>query len=526
MPYADADDKRRHARETYRKKRAAALEALPPPPEQPPLWDYQEAIRAILEYQPPPGTLSIRKGTRLGVTTFELRFAADCARAGLKVGIWLPDQTLAGRVSKTMFKPLISESELSERASTFLYQFDGGGMVNFGWAGTPTQFRQAGFDVAIGDEWPSLSPDLGHEGRGDVLLRSRVKSSENPRVILSGSPSTAGDALQAVEATSSLKLEWKEPCPECGRGVSARLDRLSEAGLACEHCGTISPQEAWPPGRFEGEEDPTTYVRDGGLIVDGEPAPWPASVTLILRGLLAPNIPWQRHLQDLEACGDDPSALKALYSVVDAELNVAAAGRIKELLAMRRPVERREGARLVCGVDVQHDRLEATMAQLGPDSRIDVLTHLVLEGETVNATEGAWSALTAVLAEWKPALSLIDSGDRTRVVYEYVRRHRGTRAIKGRRELANGRLWTWSPPKPDEGKPIGLYSLDVDVLRRTWMNRLDSAKRGDWFTFDSDLDRAYFESLTAEREIVTRSKRTGAYIRGWTSTAITRPATA
>ena len=515
MPYSKASDKRRNARERYRRKREEAKAAGPPPPKLPDLWDYQRELVSIHEHPKPPATTTIRKGTRDGITYFELRYALDCVRRGEAVGCWLPNQTLARRVSKAMWQPMTAESELAERASVTEYRFKSGGTMSFLWAGAPSQFRQSHFDLAVGDEWSELAPDLQFQGRPDQLLRQRVKASKNPRVILSSSPASGGDALLAAEASSGITLEWLLRCPNCKGSVSPRLDRLTKQGLTCERCGTITPHAGYLPGRFEAEEKPDTYSRDGQLYVDGAPRAWPASTTLIIRGLCSYAVPWHRHLDDKEACGDDPAALRALYSTIDAELDIAGAGRVKDLLKMRKKLERREGARLVAGCDVQHDRIECSFVQLGADDLLEVLAHVVCPGETTHVAEGAWAGLTDVLNAWQPRLCLIDSGTRTARVYEYCRRRRGCVAIKGRAELSGGRVWQYSKPRPDEGRRVALYLLNVDVLRRQWLARLESESRARFFAFDLDLDESYFKSLTSEREVVTRSKRSGAYKRSW-----------
>ena len=193
----------------------------------------------------------------------EFRHALECALRGERVGIWLPDMALARRVSQLMFAPMVSEADLEGRKTVYDWRFASGGYVIFGWSGSASQFRNTGYDVAVGDEWSELAPDVAYQGRPTLLLRSRVRASANPRVVLSSSPASGGDALLASEATAGVSLEWLLKCPACGKGSSPRLDRLSEAGLACEQCGTVSEQSEWLSGRF-GRLTAATWTVAGG----------------------------------------------------------------------------------------------------------------------------------------------------------------------------------------------------------------------------------------------------------------------
>ena len=238
----------------------------------------------------------------------------------------------------------------------------------------------------------------------------------------------------------------------------------------------------------------------------------------MVRGLCNPEIPWSAHLSERESCGDDPAMLKALHATTDAEIEVAGESRVRDLMAMRTKVDRDESLPLACGVDVQHDRIEATLAQAAGE-RLEVLSHAVLWGDTHDADGGAWTLLGALLDEHLANMTLVDSGDgrRTRTVYAWTGRRRGCYAVKGRKTLDGG-LWRKSPARPGEGKPVDLVLLDVDSLRRMWQARLAAETRAAWFAFDLGLDADYFKSLTAEREIVERNPRTGAWSRKWITT--------
>ncbi len=375
----------------------------------------------------------------------------------------------------------------------------------FNWS-TAKHFRLYSFDLCLGDEWASLPLDMQHEG----------------------SPG----ALPAQEAEAGLHLEWMLECPECGAWNSPRLDRIAPVapagppvrgkntpyphlpGLSCTGCGAVSWHESWAAGRYQsvsGEHVHDGLLRDAG----GEPMGWPESTAIVVRGAVAPNVPWERLLGELESAGEDPAARRAVYSTVDAEVQISGESTVNESMAMRTPVEAR--GRPVFGVDVQDDRIEVSVCQSAGE-RVEVLAHVVLEGETADDGEGAWALLAGEIAERNPALAMVDSGWRTRQAYSFCRSHRNAHPVKGRDGLGGGELWRKSRREPGRGKPVDLYLLDAAALRRTWQARLLSRGRERWFAFDRSLGGDYFRQLLAEQEIAERDRRTGAYRRRWVST--------
>lgn len=225
--------------------------------------------------------LTIRKGARVGLTTVQLMLADVAARRGESVGVYSPSMTMARELAR-LYVAEVAPPSMVAKATTLSVEYDAGGRVVFLWS-VAKAFRLYSFDACYGDEWASLPPDMQHEGSPGALLRGRVRSAANPRVAVSASPSATGDALLAQEAEAKLHLEWLMACPGCGAWNSPRLDRIEPEGLACTGCGVRSPQESWTEGRYQ---VPGGEHVEGGVLCgsDGEPAAWPESTALVVRG--------------------------------------------------------------------------------------------------------------------------------------------------------------------------------------------------------------------------------------------------
>lgn len=297
-----------------------------------------------------------------------------------------------------------------------------------------------------------------------------------------------------------------------GRGKNTPTP-VSGAVLTCTGCGVEVPQDAWAEGRYQTADG--EHVECGRLLdADGEPMDWPASTAVVVRGACAPNVPWARLLEELASAGEDPAARRAVYSTVDAEVQIASEGTVNELMAMRAKVEVK--GRPVFGVDVQDDRLEVPVCQ-SDGAKVGVLAHLALDGETTDPESGAWDLLAEQIAERNPSIVFVDSGWRTRQAYQFCRTHRAAHPVKGR-PMPRGELWRKSRREPGRGLPVDVYLLAVDELRRTWQSRLPSRGRERWFAFDRSLGEEYFRGLLAEQEVAERDRRTGAYRRRWVVT--------
>ena len=137
--------------------------------------------------------------------------ADAAARRGESVGVYAPTMSMAKELGRLFAADVAAPSKVA-KATVFAVEYERGGRVAFNWS-TAKHFRLFTFDAAFGDEWASLPPDMQHEGSPGALLRGRVRSAANPRVVVSASPSASGlrGLVSVVVAVSSITTSTTQP---------------------------------------------------------------------------------------------------------------------------------------------------------------------------------------------------------------------------------------------------------------------------------------------------------------------------
>ena len=165
----------------------------------------------------------------------------------------------------------------------------------------------------------------------------------------------------------------------------------------------------------------------------------------------------------------------------------------------------REALAVTIGVDVQGDRLEATVTGWAKDNTCYVLGHQVLWGDTGAADADVWHELDSLLrqrfriqaeAPWGDSAA-IDGGDGGMMdtVTAFCAPRFGKRvfAIKG----ANGFSRTFIQRVKKKGKP--LFIVGVDAIKSQIFNKLAKTRA---IRFSATLTADYFEQLTSERRVI------------------------
>ena len=86
-------------------------------------------------------------------------------------------------------------------------------------------------------------------------------------------------------------------------------------------------------------------------------------------------------------------------------------------------------ALITAGVDVQKNRLEASIVGWGVGEEAWLLDHIIIDGDT--ARPEVWDELDAVLVDAGVQYAAIDSGYNTSMVYGFCEKRRWTVPIKG-----------------------------------------------------------------------------------------------
>jgi phage terminase large subunit GpA-like protein len=334
--------------------------------------------------------------------------------------------------------------------------------------------------------------------------------------------------------TSRIWRAWLEtdqrrfhvPCPACGEFQTIEWPRITfgegsaRPTLACSACGTLIEELHKERMLAAGEWRATATAEDPGV------------VGFHLSALYSPPgwYAWADAVRDFKAAKDHPERLRVWVNT-----------------CLGQPWEDREGETLdsaalggrrgawdaselpddvVCltaGVDVQDDRLEATVVGWCEGQRARVAAHHVLYGSPGEAE--VWAALDALLREplatadgrrVRVVAACVDSGGHhTQAVYRFcdARLGRSVYATKG----VPGPKPAW-PPRASKSKrhrgmvwPIGVDTIK-DWLRGSLAVKDESLPHH--VSFAATLDEAYFAQLLVEKRVV-RYDRAGKATRQW-----------
>jgi phage terminase large subunit GpA-like protein len=163
-----------------------------------------------------------------------------------------------------------------------------------------------------------------------------------------------------------------------------------------------------------------------------------------------------------------------------------------------------------CGVDCQVNRLEVVLVGWGLGEEMWILEARSIPGNLGQAE--FWQELeNYILVRWKhpngeevPVIATgVDYGFQSSAVYRYVNTSAGmgVRAIKG----SSAVLSPWVERSKDQKKPR-LVICHADAGKLVLFQRLSLVEPGPGFVhFGQNLDREFFDQLTAERLVTHRS---------------------
>lgn len=430
----------------------------------------------------------------------------------------------------------------------------GGVMLRLAWAGSATELASQPAGLVIVDELDRMEPV---PGEGDVvqLVKARGTTYPDRKLVITSTPLvgtvdtvrheatglehwrvTAPDEIESAtwrRWQEGTRHEWAWPCTECNayfiprfrwlrwpKGATATEARLT-ARLQCPWCDATLEDGRKTEMNLRGVFlAPGQSVGEDGTIM-GDLAPT-ETASFWISGLCSPWRTFGEIAQEYvkaTALGD-PAVMQSVVNTVLGELYSLAGEALpwETLRALQQPYQSGtvpDGVRVVvCGVDVQHNRLIYDVRGFGMRLESWLIQHGELWGETDQ--EAVWAELGALLLStfdgWPIRLMLIDSGFRPQPVYDFCRRSQGRgRATKG---------WERSE-KPYRAATIDVTVAGKTVKRGLQLWHLDAGffkafvhGRFGWpagepggFHLPEDVPDAYLQELTAERRIVKPSGR-------------------
>ncbi len=390
-----------------------------------------------------------------------------------------------------------------------------GGMLVLGGANSPASLASMPIRFVLCDEVDRFPWEVGQEGDPLGLIDERTKTFPRRKVLLVSTPTVKGLSRIETEYNASDMREYHVPCPHCGELQVLRwrhddgshglihIESTGEVFYACRHCG----------GQIHDHHKPAMLA--AGRWIPRHPDRKVRGYHL--NGLYAPiglGFTWAELWRDWLLAYQDTSNLKRFINTTLGEVWEEQGDSIDDMALLARLEDypkRPPITAITAGVDVQKDRLEASIVGWGEGEEAWLLDHIIIGGDT--ARPEVWEELDEALVDARVHRAGIDSGYNTSMVYAFVEKRRWCVALKGvtgmgrplvederrRRQRLRQRRKKGIAPEPvgvDQGKAIIYARLKITEPGHGYVH----------FPRHPAFDDEYFAQLAAEK-LVTKAKR-------------------
>jgi phage terminase large subunit GpA-like protein len=485
------------------------------------LWPWQVGIADAIS-DPEVERITLVKPVRVGFTTLLTgAIGAFIANEPAPILAVLPTEADARDYMVSDVEPIFASSaalrgvlsadvEEGER-NTLLSRRFAGGSLKVVASRAPRNLRRHTARILIVDEADAC--EMTQEGNPIALAERRTLSFANRKIIIGSTPlfQDTSHVLRAYAQSDARVFEI--PCVHCGVFFELMWSHIfwppnepSEAACRCPHCG----------GTIE-ERSKASMVNAGQWRITRPEVRAHAGFKLTSLISLLPHTSWGTLATEFVAAKEDTTLLQTFTNTILAEGWSESGEEVDEtaLIARAEPFGLNDAIPpdvllITCGVDVQDDRLEASVVGWSRKGEIFVLAHNVIWGSVDDDT--TWSELDELLkSKWRHPFGgqigvdacAVDSGDGewTQRVYNFCfpRTSRRIMAIKG---LGGGRPDIMASKSKMKGGGR-LWIVGVDNVKTTLFSRL---QRGQMIRFSHTLEPIYYEQLASEKRIIRYRK--------------------
>lgn len=456
-----------------------------------------------------------------------------------------PTLEMAEAFSKDRIAPMIRDTPVltklfgdprsRDSGNTLLHKEFSGGQISLAGANSPASLASRPKRIFFGDEVDRFPASAGTEGDPVKLAQARLTTFWNKKTVLTSTPTIKGASRIEAELFKSDMREFRVPCPQCGEMqplVFSQLRWPSPKTGASEH----RPDECYyvcVNGCEITETDKPDMVRAGDWFatkqsIDGKTAGFS------MESLPSPWVTWPDLIRWFLEAKKSPEELKTFVNTRLAQTWEVQGDRIEKEVFKDRMHEYMAdvpaGALvLTAGVDVQGDRLEATVIGWGVGEESWAIEHRIFDGDP--AKTKVWEELDDWLkteythengAKLRIRCTMIDSGGHhTKQVYAFTKPREFRRIYS-----CIGRAG-WQRPllaRPTKGNDAGalLYKIGTDVAKESFHARLKIEEEGPGYChfpctdkgdYTRGFDAEYFAQVSAE-QLVTETKA-GVPVRLW-----------
>ncbi|HEY1502575.1 MAG TPA: phage terminase large subunit family protein [Acidobacteriaceae bacterium] len=449
-----------------------------------------------------------------------------------------PTLDRAQEISKTRIAPMIRDSPVlralfpdpksRDSGNTLELKEFPGGFLSLVGANSPSGLASKAIRFLYADEVDRFPESAGTEGDVLDLAYVRLSTFWNRIAVETSTPLIKGTSRIEHSFSESDQRFYMVPCPHCGLEQVLMWPRLKFTKETTPS-GQTRPTAVWydcvNDCRIE-ESSKYEMVRRGRWQASAESRDG-RTAGFHLNALYSPWVEWTDLILEWLSAQADPEKLQVFTNTRLVESwELRGEGAEETELEKRQEIlptvaELPEGVLLLTiGVDVQRDRIVASLVGWGQGKEGWIVDHFILRGSPALPEENPdspWRQLDELRERrWKHpsgkmlrvSCTCVDSGDQTKIVYDYTRRRERERvyAVKGAdgfgRPLVNGGT------RPDKNKTL-LYLVGVDTAKERIYSGLQQKTPGAGYIHilkAEHLDREYLAELTSEHIITSRKR--------------------
>jgi terminase, large subunit len=402
-------------------------------------------------------------------------------------------------------------------------------------------YRRLSVDVAYFDELDGFDSNVEGEGDPLTLGGKRVEGATFPKLIGGSTPRLADlSMIDQRHRQAEERMLFHIHCPHCDhaqhlvwggpsepRGFKFDKTDPETAAYLCEACGSLFTQadylRIYQRG-FYRNPDTGTWIDPAGLFrtADGKVLHPPRSVAFHIWTAYSPMTSWAQIVREFLFAYQDHERFRAFVNTTLGEpWEEQGEGIEPTSLLLRREnydLEDLPPHNLVAGVDVQKNRIEASIVAFGAEEEAWLIEHVICDGES---TEPAvWAELDELLTDYQVSRVVVDSGYNTSMVYEFCKQ--SSWRIPGKGQSGAGRPLIEDPLKRRarlrnrRRKGLSPEPIGVDQGKALVHSRLRSVRVGPGYIHLPDhpsVDDEYVAQLGAEK-LMTR-RRQGRLLQEW-----------
>jgi terminase, large subunit len=468
--------------------------------------------------------------------------------------IWQPVDDDADEFVKTELDPALRDVDVmhqvfpwrdqKHRNNTLRQKVFLGSTLHIRGGRAAKNYRRLSADVVYFDELDGFDTDVEGEGDPLTLGGKRVEGATFPKIVGGSTPRLADlSMIDARFREAQETFRYHVHCPHCDHaqhlvwggpsestGFKFDTDDPETAAYLCESCGALFDQSDYLRVYHRGfyrNPDTGVWIDPRGLFRnrDGAIIHPPRSVGFHIWTAYSPMTSWAQIVREFLHAYQDHERFKTFVNTTLGEPWEEQGEGIEPTGLLTRledyGLEQLPPHHLVAGVDVQKDRIEASIVAFGAQEEAWLVEHVVCAGDT--AEQGAWDELAEVLTDYEVTRAVIDSGYNTGMVYSFVAGRPWAVAGKGisgaGRPLIEDERRRRQRLRVRRRKGVAPEPIGVDQGKAIVHARLRSERVGPGYIHFPDhpsFDDEYFAQLGGEKLVTQRRK--GRLLREWVQT--------